>query len=428
MKISMFTNTYLPHVGGVARSVSTFAAELRRQGHLVQVIAPEYAAADAPEEADSAVVRVPALQHFNGSDFSVRIPLPGIISEAISDFAPDIIHSHHPFLLGDAALRLARTMELPLVFTHHTLYEQYTHYVPLDSPALKRFVIELATGYANLCNRVIAPSSSVKNLLVKRGVRSNITVLPTGIDIDLFSRGDGQRFRKQYGLSDRTTVIGHVGRLAREKNLPYLAEAVATALKEHDRSCFLVIGTGDAEQEIRDVFTGRGCAEQLVMPGRLTGEQLADAYAAMDLFAFASRSETQGLVLAEAMAASTPVIALTASGVEDVVRHGVNGRLLAAEASTDEFARELLAMLTDSGQLAALRRAARGSAQEFSKETCTGRLADLYRETIGNDHRAHHTDRDIVDSIRLAIKAEWELFQEKTKAALSSLVESEDEA
>ncbi len=426
MKISMFTNTYLPHVGGVARSVSTFAVELRRQGHLVQIIAPTFA--EAPEETDAAVVRVPAIQHFNGSDFSVRIPLPGIIGEALFDFAPDIIHSHHPFLLGDAALRLARTMQLPLLFTHHTLYEQYTHYVPLDSPALKRFVIELATGYANLCNHVIAPSSSVKNLLRERGVKSDITVLATGIDIDLFSRGDGRRFRERHGITDRTKVIGHVGRLAREKNLPYLAEAVANAVKERDRSCFLVVGTGDAEQEIRDIINGHGCAEQLVMPGSLTGEQLADAYAAMDIFAFASHSETQGLVLAEAMAASTPVIALKASGVEDVARHDVNGLVLAADASTDEFARALLALLDDGDRLAALRRAARTTADEFSKENCTERLTELYRETIGNDHRPHHTDQDIIDSVLLAIKAEWELFQEKTKAAFTSFVESEDQA
>lgn len=426
MNISMFTNTYLPHVGGVARSVSTFAAELREQGHLVQIIAPTFA--ETPEETDITVVRVPAIQHFNGSDFSVRIPLPGIIGEAISDFAPDIIHSHHPFLLGDAALRLARTMQLPLVFTHHTLYEQYTHYVPLDSPALKRFVIELATGYANLCNRVIAPSSSVKELLLERGVKSDVTVLATGIDMDFFSGGNGRRFREQHGITDRTKVIGHVGRLAVEKNLPYLAEAVANGVKERDRSCFLVVGAGDAEQEIRDIFHGQGCAEQLVMPGPLTGEQLADAYAAMDIFAFASRSETQGLVLAEAMAASTPVIALEASGVGDVVRHDVNGLVLAAETSTNEFARALLAMLDNSDRLATLRRAARTTAHEFSKENCTGRLTELYRETIADDHRPHDTDRDIIDSALLAIKAEWELFQKKTKAALTSLAESEDQA
>ncbi len=426
MKISMFTNTYLPHVGGVARSVSTFADELRNRGHRVQVIAPTFS--DSPEKDDETIVRVPAIQHFNGSDFSVRIPLPGIISEALADFAPDIIHSHHPFLLGDAALRLARTMELPLVFTHHTLYEQYTHYVPLDSPALKRFVIELATGYANLCNRVIAPSSSVKELLLKRGVKSKVTVLATGIDIDLFSRGDGRQCRRRHGISDRTRIIGHVGRLAREKNLPYLAKAVTTVVKQREGVCFLVVGTGDAEQEIRTIFKERGCAEQLVMAGRLTGAQLADAYTAMDLFAFASRSETQGLVLAEAMAASTPVVALKASGVEDVVRHHVNGLVLGADSSPDDFAGALGALLDDSDQLASLRNEARITAPEFSKESCTDRLVDLYRETIGNGHRPHHTDRDFFDSVRLAIRAEWELFQEKTKAALTSLVESEDQA
>ena len=141
MKIAMFTNTYLPHVGGVARSVKTLEDGCRARGHRVKVIAPDFDGAEKSPD----VLRVPAIQHFNGSDFCVRLPVPNIIREFVEEFKPDIIHSHHPFLLGDAALREARKLHVPILFTHHTLYERYTHYMPLDSPALKRVAIQMAT-------------------------------------------------------------------------------------------------------------------------------------------------------------------------------------------------------------------------------------------------------------------------------------------
>jgi len=122
MKIAMFTNTYLPHVGGVARSVKTLEDECRKLGHEVKIVAPEFAnATESPN-----VLRVPAIQNFNGSDFAVRLPAPAMIRDFIDKFEPDVIHSHHPFLLGDSALRQAWRMEIPAVFTHHTLYERYT--------------------------------------------------------------------------------------------------------------------------------------------------------------------------------------------------------------------------------------------------------------------------------------------------------------
>jgi len=210
----MFTNTYLPHVGGVANSVHSFEQELHRKGHPVSIVAPEF------ENADDAnnVLRVPAVQNFNGSDFSVRLPQPWLISDFIDEVQPDVIHSHHPFLLGDAALRTASERQLPLVFTHHTLYEHYTHYVPLDSEPMRRVAIQMATEYANLCRHVIAPSESIKELLAKRGVTTPVTAIPTGIDLEFFGSGDAQRFRDRFDIHREAMIVGHVGRLAAEKN------------------------------------------------------------------------------------------------------------------------------------------------------------------------------------------------------------------
>src|SRR5690606_25583004 len=235
---------------GVARSVQTLEEECRKRGHDVKVVAPEFT--DAEESPH--VLRVPAIQHFNGSDFAVRLPAPTLVRDFMDDFQPEVIHSHHPLLLGDTALRQAWRMEVPVVFTHHTLYERYTHYVPLGSPTLKRMAIQLATEYCNLCSAVIAPSRSIRDLLVERGVTVPIVPIPTGVDTDFFSSGDGDRFRRREGLPEEALVIGHVGRLAAEKNLEFLAEALALFLKERRVAVCLLVGEGNTGEPMETIL------------------------------------------------------------------------------------------------------------------------------------------------------------------------------
>ena len=239
MNILMVTNTFTPQVGGVARSVQGFSSEFRRRGHRVLVVAPAYEETPA-DEMD--VVRIPALPHFSGSDFSLPMPVPGRVAAAVRAFGPHIVHSHHPYLLGDTALRVAARHGIPVVFTHHTLYENYVHYVPVDSPRLRRFVLDLATGYCNLCSAVIAPSESVAGLLAERGVQVPVEVIPTGVDLPHFAIGDGSAFRAREGIPQESFLLGHLGRLAQEKNLRFLATAVALFLRRHPEARFLLVG------------------------------------------------------------------------------------------------------------------------------------------------------------------------------------------
>jgi 1,2-diacylglycerol 3-alpha-glucosyltransferase len=239
MNILMVTNTFTPHVGGVAKSVQAFSDAYVRKGHTVFVVAPEFE--DMPTN-ERNVVRVPAIQHFNGSDFSVRVPVPFQFAKALGDFLPDIVHSHHPFMLGSTALHLAHRFHVPLVFTHHTMYERYTHYVPGDSPAMKRFAVALAAGYSNLCNHVVAPSESTAAELRKRGVEAPITAIATGVDVDQFARGDGARLRRKLNVPDDAFVVGHLGRLAPEKNLAFLSDSVCAFMKKQPSTHFLLGG------------------------------------------------------------------------------------------------------------------------------------------------------------------------------------------
>jgi len=417
----MFTNTYLPHVGGVARSVSTYEEEFRRRGHDVRVVAPQF---DGAMESAEYVLRTPALQNFNGSDFSVTIPQPGLIAEFLDGFQPQIIHSHHPFLLGDAALRAAWTRRLPLVFTHHTLYEQYTRYVPLDSEALRRVAIQMATEYCNLCTHVIAPSPSIAELLRQRCVTTPITAIPTGIDLDLFGSGDGAAFRRRFKIPNEALVVGHVGRLASEKNLDYLARAVSLFLAEHPQAIFVVVGSGDHEQALKETVCDLAGADRIVMTGQLTGRDLASAYAAMDVFAFSSQSETQGMVLVEAMAARTPVVALDGPGVRDVMNDS-NGRLLAADAPEEAFAAAVAELVRDRHALQKLGEAARRSVREFGLDVCADRMLDLYDSLIDQNLRREDADPGPWDRLLARLEIEWNLLVEKTSALTAAVVETE---
>jgi glycosyltransferase involved in cell wall biosynthesis len=328
MNILMMTNTFTPHVGGVARSVESFAEAFRNRGHRVLVTAPTF---DGHQPDDPEVIRFPAWQHFHNSDFSVPVPVPGLLIAALKEFRPDIVHSHHPFLLGDTALRIAALRGIPVVFTHHTMYERYTHYLPMDSPRLQRFAIELAVGYCNLCDAVVAPSATVAACLDERGVQVPVRVIPTGIDPEQFAGADGHAFRRRQSIPDDLFLLGYLGRLSPEKNLAFLAKAAVSFLRSHPHAGFLLAGEGPSKGAVLDTFEAADLSHRLFQAGILDRRSLADAYRAMDLFIFASRSETQGLVLAEAMAAGTPVVALDGPGVREIVRDGKNGRLLPEE-------------------------------------------------------------------------------------------------
>lgn len=407
MNIAFLTNTYLPHVGGVARSVSSFAEQYRSMGHKVLIVAPQFP--DAPEN-EEGVIRVPALQNFNASDFSVALPIPTGLSDDLKNFGVDIIHSHHPFLLGMTAVRMARYLGVPLVFTHHTLYEQYTHYVPGDSPKFKTFIIELATGYANLCDQVFAPSESIHDLIIERGVTKPVAVVPTGVDLEKFAAGDRKRGRKRYQIPNDVFVIGHLGRLAPEKNLKFLSEAVVEVMKNNPTVYFLLVGTGPSEQDVRAAFEAAGLTDRLVVAGVLQNLELADALAAMDVFAFASKSETQGMVLTEAMAAGLPVVALDASGVREVVKNGRNGRLLFDE-TIPAFAAALQQMIDLPSEKMERRIAsAHATAEKFSMQATARKGIRVYKKIVADLEADRGEEEKGLDRIIAVIKAEWDIL------------------
>lgn len=412
----MMTNTYSPHVGGVARSIEAFTREYRQRGHRVLVVAPMFE--DVPEN-EHDVIRIPAIQNFNGSDFSVALPIPGILSSAMQKFEPDVIHSHHPFLIGSRALRIAHTHEIPLVFTHHTKYEEYTHYVPGDSQALKRFVIELSTNYANLCDQIFVPSESIAAIVRERGVKTPVSVVPTGVNLSRFEKADGLQFRKSMNIPKNAFVVGHLGRLAKEKNLEFLTHAVISFLKKHSEAnnvCFLLVGEGAMKDTIHEIFADNNLSNQLYTVGILNSTEVANAYNAMDIFAFASKSETQGMVITEAMAGGAPVVAIDAPGVREVVHDRINGRLLQSE-NIDELAAALEWVKSKTiPERQELIKQARATAVEFSMQRSADKALEHFRRLKQQSLTHRHKEYYSWASALNFVEAEWERLMGLTGA------------
>lgn len=419
MKILMMSNTYFPVVGGIENSIRFFSEEFRRLGHEVMIAAPS---CEGEANDEKYVIRLPAIKKFYHTEFSVNVPVPGLIPKLIKTFYPDIVHSHHPFFLGDVALRLSRQYHIPLVFTYHIMFEKYVHYLPVHNEKAKRFVIELAAGYSNLAHQVIAPSASVRDLLIKRGVTTPIEVIPTGINLELFCKGDGNKFRIRNGIPSDAFVIGHVGRLAQEKNMEFLVRSLVALLKTTPTAHVLMAGHGPSETMIEDLFRKAGLQARLHLKGFLYNQDLIDAYWAMDVFAFASLSETQGMVLVEAMAAGVPVVAVDATGVREVVKDYSNGRLV-AQPDEHLFVEALQWSLNCPSRIwQKIKQQAGKTARQYSIQTCAKRMVDIYQHVQAKE-LTHSETESSWHMLRERMKAEWDIFKNLLEASEAAVFE-----
>lgn len=421
MKILMMTNTYAPMVGGIEESIRSFTQEFERLGHDVVIVAPE-AEGVPPDEVG--VIRLRAIQNVNNSDFSIALPMSGLLPELLKTFTPDIIHCHHPFWIGDIALRLSRKYRIPLVFTYHTMFEQHMHYLPIQNEATKRFIIELFSGFANLATQVIVPSESVRDILLKRDVTAPMAVVPTGVDLEKFSNGEACIMRQRLGISSDVVVIGHVGRLALEKNIEFLSRSVAAYLKTDVKAHFLVVGAGSLKDLIRKIFDEQGLSDRLHLTGILKGQDLVDCYHAMNLFAFASLSETQGIVLVEAMAAGLPVVAVDASGVREVVKDGYNGRLIFAE--NQEHYREALAWCLQQpvDDFDQMKENARLTTKEFAVRLCAQKMLDVYQHVAAQEYVSSDFKRHAWSALAGQLTNEWDMFKNMMHSGSVAIINS----
>lgn len=382
MNIAFFTNNYKPFIGGVPIAIENCATSLRRRGHRVFIFAPEY---EEKIEDEQDVIRTTSLKNFNDTPFSLPLPLSLEPYVRFSELNVDLVHVHHPFLLGQTGLHAARGLGVPVVFTYHTQYEKYAHYLPFGEKMVGEIAINVATRFCNCCDVIVAPSTDVQKMLEQRGVTAPIRVIPTGVDLSRFRAGSRTRFRERYGIPQRAKVMLFVSRLAKEKNVGLLLDAFARVSKEMKDVWLVLVGGGDDEESLRERASQLPAADRVIFTGSLSGRDLVSAYKGSDLFVFASTTETQGMVVLEAMAGGLPVVAVDAPGVRDVVTHGRDG-FLCDEA--DEFAALCMRVLKDDELSGRLREGAAVRARQLSLTRTTRKLEDAYRYVIQNPRPA----------------------------------------
>lgn len=379
MKIALMTNNYKPFIGGVPVSIERLKEELLRQGHQVTVFAPSCGEGASEED-----------HVFRYGSFSKKVmggvTLPNPFDFGIEkEFAKgnfDVIHVHHPMLIGKTALYLSRKYGVPLAFTYHTRYEQYvTAYT--GTKLFEPFVSVWLRGFLKRCDIILTPTKGLKDYLRDAcGIaKDRLFVLPTGLEEKSY-RVDGQKaadIRRRFG-AENIPLFLTVARLAPEKNLEFLLYSMAR-VKGLSKKPFrwIIVGDGPKREEY-EALAGSLGIEEIVFAGKVDNEEMPAYYGAADSFLFASKTETQGIVILEAFAGKTPVYAVQATGVEDLVEHGRNGYLTRED--TEEYAGRILDFLEGRTDKESLAENAYKTALSFREEAVAIQALRLYNRII----------------------------------------------
>ncbi len=380
MHIAYFTNFYLPVVNGVARSVQSFRDALTAMGHNVFVFAQE----DNYEDTEPFIFRYPSLRLPLPVDIPTALPVSPFVDQLIPKLKLDIIHTHHPVLLGQTAAAKARDYNLPLVFTFHTQYQEYTHYFPFPQEQVQEFiksrVMSWLRDFMRKCQHIVIPSESMRSILVNDyGLVDRFTVIPTGIDITPFKEANAAAIRSQWNWNDDKIIIS-AGRLAEEKNWVTLLNAFALAQKSQPNIRLVLLGDGPQAEALRQLVGELGITERVTFTGNVPFTEMPMYLKAADLFAFASITETQGLVTLEAMAAGLPVVAVDASGTRDILEDGKQGLLVQNDAN--DLANGIVKVIENPSLMSKFKSAALRTSRAYDSQRLARKMLKVYEQAI----------------------------------------------
>jgi glycosyltransferase involved in cell wall biosynthesis len=377
LHIAHFTNTYFPVMSGVVRSISTFRQAQEELGHTVFIFGQE--TSDYVDE-EPYVFRYPSF-NIPIRNYPATIPVSNHIDWVLPKLKLDVAHAHHPALIGNAAADKSEKLDIPLVFTHHTRYQDYVQYTALPDELVKELIGHQLANYMQKCQHIVVPSQSIKEMVESvYGIGERVTVIPTGIDLKPYRSVNGRSVRQARNWSDDKKVIISVGRLAGEKNFETLIQAFAIIAQKHDDTILAIIGDGPDQSELEKLAQELGIGKRVDFVGRIPFDEMPNHLKAADFFAFASITETQGLVTLEAMATDLPVIAVDATGTSDIVENGKDGIL--TENDPKKLAEGINRVLSDPDLADQLREGATKKAQEYETIHVTEQLIEVYQQAI----------------------------------------------
>lgn len=385
MKILFVSDVYFPRVNGVSTSIRTFVAQLQHMGHEVHLIAPQYAAPGGIADDEYWINRIPARSiYFDPEDKLMRYDAVLQQLQALRREHYDLVHIHTPFVAHYVGLKLASLLHVPSVATYHTFFEDYLqHYLPwLPSRFARGLSRLISRRQCNAVDGIIAPSQPLLDVLHQYGANATAAVIPTGLPACRFERADGAAFRVRYGIPLQRLVMLYLGRVAFEKNIDFLLRMAHELRKKQPDALLLIAGEGPAENSLRQLSAELQLQDNIRFIGYLDrNTQLNACYRAADVFVFASKSETQGLVLLEAMAQGVPVVAIAELGTRSILVEGEGARIAPADETL--FADQVYALLNNAAERTALGEAGRRYAMQcWSSRTQAERMLDFYRKIL----------------------------------------------
>ena len=394
MKIAFFCDAYKPTCNGVAVSASTTAEELRRRGHEVIIFAPRYRG-HQDDNSGEIIVRFPAMQWFRAKDFALALPILSspyimpLLRAQEQFFAAqkfDLVHTHSPFTIGTIGARWARKYGVPAVFTFHTLYHRYLHYAPLPLWYSRPYTIKRVRRHCSFCRHVIAPSQAIARRMKYFCPGMKVSVVPTGVQLEKFANGDGETVRSRYKIAPDDLVLLYVGRIVREKSLDFLLRAVAPLLGEpkgkqnEKRVRLMLIGGGPALRELRNLAAQLGVQNEIICTGFVDAAQIPDFLAAGDIFVFASRSETQGVSISEALVSGLPCVVVGAMGAAEAVTPAENGFVVPP--NEEKFRASVQKLIGNRDLREKMAASARKSAPTLALQNNVDKLEKIYQDLL----------------------------------------------
>lgn len=374
MNIGFFTDGYLPQLNGVATSVDAWTRELERLGHTVYIIAPKY---PGYQDTRKRVIRLTSIRFWKQPEIRLAVyPNPKAILD-ISKLNLDIIHGLSGGSISTLGLVIAKLKKIPFVFTYYTRWNHYTHYIFNGKLINPNMVQTLSRIFCNRCDYIIAPMAKIKDELISFGVKKPIAVIPSGVDLDQFGKQKKGFLRKITGIKYGEILL-HIGRLGEEKRVDFLLESFRLINLKNPAVKLVLMGDGPDKERLKRLSEKLNIKNNVYFVGELNYSKINKVYSDALLFAFASTTETQGMVVLEALASGVPVVAVNDSVFEGIIKSRVNGVL--TEDNHENFANSCLEILNDASYRDKLSENARLSMKKLSISNTAKSFEKLYKK------------------------------------------------
>jgi len=380
LKIGIITECFDPTLNGVTVSIHSFEEVLEKK-HEIFILAPQ---THGYQETQNNVFRYPAITWFGPNDYPIAFPIfAPQVTRKVRELGLDIIHAQHSLgMLGAMGMRLAHDLDIPIVHTYHTLLVEYVHW-KIGAPIGRWYVRTRSTNYCNRCDQIITPSNAMREIILGYGVKTPIETIPTGIDLSEFQNpfSRDELFQKWQIPRDKKLLL-YLSRVAKEKNIDFLLDSIKELNQKRQDFHLILVGGGKELADYQKKVVQMGLDKVITFTDKQEKKLANRFFGAVDIFVFPSITETQGIVISEAMAAGIPAVAINKMGPSDIIKNNVDGFL--CDLNLAEFTAKIESLLDDDSLRIKMGTTARENAKEFSKESCANKMEALYERTIAN--------------------------------------------